>query len=643
MQIKTIILYGKNGLRRDVQLELGTVNIITGRSKTGKSVIGDVIDYCLGGDSCNIAEGIVRRCVAWYALLLQFDSEQMFIARKNPDSKHQSSSELYYEIAGTVVIPATCDFVSNADTQTIESILSNRLGIKDNQFTPHEGQSREPVKANIRHALSFCFQKQSVVAVNTQLFHRQNETYVAQAIKDTLPYFWGVIDDRLLSLESERTQLKREILLLKRKITEQEAIIGDGLSRAYSLLSEAEALGMIHIENSSSLDLAQAISLLQTVQEWSPHSKLGGHNDQILTLQLQIEQLTDEISRLSDSIAITKSYIGEDERFSSQVQEQKLRLESIGLFEDIFNSGCVCPLCSSVMEKSLPNAEQLRQSIAKLDAAIGQVERERPHLVQHIVAMQEERERYISQRKQLELNLASLIAQDEQDKLLSDKNARCGRVIGRISLWLESVEEPQDDTTLQDSLVAKELRLDEIEQLLSADATSERIDSVLSKLAQDMTKWANELQLEHVNCPYRFDYKKMTVVVDLDRPVPLRQLGSGSNWLGIHLITYFAMQKYFILNKRPVPQFIFLDQISQVYFPADDEHEPVDQDRAAVEHIYKFIFEKVQELEGKLQVIIVDHAKLKNDEFKNSTCEDWWSGETLVPIGWDSTEKKDHT
>ena len=46
MQIKTIILYGNNGLRRDVHLELGSVNIITGRSKTGKSIIGDVIDYC---------------------------------------------------------------------------------------------------------------------------------------------------------------------------------------------------------------------------------------------------------------------------------------------------------------------------------------------------------------------------------------------------------------------------------------------------------------------------------------------------------------------------------------------------------------------------------------------------------------------
>ena len=32
---------------------------------------------------------------------------------------------------------------------------------------------------------------------------------------------------------------------------------------------------------------------------------------------------------------------------------------------------------------------------------------------------------------------------------------------------------------------------------------------------------------------------------------------------------YFALQSYFINAKRPVPSFLFLDQPSQVYFPAE--------------------------------------------------------------------------
>lgn len=68
MQIAAIILYGINGKRRVLPFNSGAVNIITGKSKTGKSVIGDIIDYCFGGSSCNIAEGFVRERVAWYAL-----------------------------------------------------------------------------------------------------------------------------------------------------------------------------------------------------------------------------------------------------------------------------------------------------------------------------------------------------------------------------------------------------------------------------------------------------------------------------------------------------------------------------------------------------------------------------------------------
>ena len=149
-----------------------------------------------------------------------------------------------------------------------------------------------------------------------------------------------------------------------------------------------------------------------------------------------------------------------------------------------------------------------------------------------------------------------------------------------------------------------------------------------------MTKWAQTLELEHLENPYRLDMNKVTVVVDKpDRPVPLRQLGSGSNWVGVHLIVYFALQKYFIENARPVPQFIFIDQPSQVYFPSGEEEEDIDW--KMVEKMYDFIYNQVQLLSGKLQVIVVDHANLENNEnFMSSVLEDWHKGTKLIPDDW---------
>ena len=48
-----------------------------------------------------------------------------------------------------------------------------------------------------------------------------------------------------------------------------------------------------------------------------------------------------------------------------------------------------------------------------------------------------------------------------------------------------------------------------------------------------------------------------------------QRLGSGENWVGYHLIAHFAIHKWFVSQERPVPRFLFVDQPSQVYFPAD--------------------------------------------------------------------------
>ena len=64
MSIGAIILYSHTGEQRELTFKTGCLNVITGDSKTGKSAIIDIIDYCLGRSSCNVAEGVIRRSVA---------------------------------------------------------------------------------------------------------------------------------------------------------------------------------------------------------------------------------------------------------------------------------------------------------------------------------------------------------------------------------------------------------------------------------------------------------------------------------------------------------------------------------------------------------------------------------------------------
>ena len=636
MQIRELVIYGYNGKVRHLPFELGKVNIITGKSKSGKSVVGDIIDYCLGGESCNIADGVVRDNVAWYGLLLQFEHERVFVARKNPDKGQQTTGFCYIEVGEKIEVPKVCDFVSNTNVSGIEEELTKRIGISENLYTPPEGQSRLPLAANIRHALYYCFQGQDEIAAKNFLFHHQSDDFITQAIKDTSAYFLGAISEEALAMENERSILKRRLILEKRKLEENRNLMGGGSDRAISLIAEARQVGLL--DEKVQIDYQnyqEMFSILQATMNWTPNNVVHSDGmDRLTFLQSRLQEMRDEFSEIGINIDNAKKFIGETTGYFSEAQHQKMRLESIGLFEQLDFNPDKCPLCSGVLEQPLPSVEIIKASIVNLDKSIANVTREQPKLRLYIDNLEQERENKREEIRLLEAEIDGIYQQEEERIRLRDINARRGKVVGRISLWVESVKN-DTESEKQEQIVKKiEKRIEEIDNILDRESVEERKQSALSRIQEDMTKWAKELQLEHCDNPYRLDMNKVTVVVDKpERPVPLKQLGSGSNWVGVHLISYFALQHFFINANRPVPRFLFLDQPSQVYFPSEMDEKQIDWNE--VDKMYQFIINRTNEAKGKLQVIIVDHADLKDDFFRKFVCEDWWSSDdNLVPRDW---------
>ena len=636
MQIRELVLYGYNGKVRHLPFALGQVIIITGRSKSGKSVVGDIIDYCLGGDSCNIADGVVRDNVAWYGLLLQFEHERVFVARKNPDKGQQTTGVCYIDIGEKIEAPDNCDFSSNTNVSGIEESLTRRIGISENLNTPPEGQSRLPLAANIRHALYYCFQGQDEIAAKNFLFHHQSDDFITQAIKDTIPYFLGAISEEALTLENERSILKRKLTLEKRKLEENRYLMGGGSERAISLIGEARQAGLI--DASTQIDYQnyrEMYSVLQTAMNWSP-SMIGSNSgmDRLTFLQSKLQEIRDEFDEIGISLDNARKFVGETAGYSGEAQHQKMRLESIGLFEQLTFNPEKCPLCSGTLEQPLPSVEMIKASIVNLDKSIANVTREQPKLRAFISDLEREREKKQEEIKALEAEIDGLYQQESERARLRDINARRGKVVGRISLWVESVENDTESEKQEQVVKRIEGRIKEIDDILDRDSVEERKQSALSRIQEDMTKWAKALQLEHSDNPYRLDLNKVTVVVDKpERPVPLKQLGSGSNWVGVHLIAYFALQRFFVNANRPVPRFLFLDQPSQVYFPSELDEKQIDWNEVNI--MYQFIIDRTIELNGKLQVIVVDHADLKEDSFRQFICENWWPiDKNLVPSDW---------
>lgn len=80
--IKAIIIFNQEGEKRTVPLEAG-VNIITGESKTGKSALVEIIDYCLCSAHCTIPKGKITDFSYLYSLIMVIDENAYIIARYN--------------------------------------------------------------------------------------------------------------------------------------------------------------------------------------------------------------------------------------------------------------------------------------------------------------------------------------------------------------------------------------------------------------------------------------------------------------------------------------------------------------------------------------------------------------------------------
>src|SRR3546814_1767917 len=71
----------------DLPFELGVVNVISGASKTGKSAMIPIIDFCLGADKCAIPVGHIREKCAWFGILVETVEGQKLLARREPGSQ----------------------------------------------------------------------------------------------------------------------------------------------------------------------------------------------------------------------------------------------------------------------------------------------------------------------------------------------------------------------------------------------------------------------------------------------------------------------------------------------------------------------------------------------------------------------------
>jgi hypothetical protein len=641
LQISKLILYSRAGQIREVVFRTGGLNVLTGASKTGKSAIIDIIDYCTGRSECNVAEGVIRRYVGWYAILFQLNGGQIFIARRNPPVGERTSGDIYMDRGSAIDTPPESVLSKNTTVDAVEKFLGAAIGISENEHRP-PGPTRDALEANFRHALLLSFQDQNDIDSKQRLFHRQGDDFVGQAIRDTLPYFLGAIDEDRLLKQSQLDQARRYLRQLERQLRDVEAIDSGSYPHAQALLDEAKQVGLVD-ERTVAATYDGVFAILQRVTREAQiqgDAVMGDGEDLLSSLRAERQGLRNELERVNAEIRSTRTFTLETSGYEREAKEQRARLSAVGLIRANGQGPDHCPLCESQLASPTPTVVQIERSLRELSEQLEAVEAENPRLQARLASLLSEEGALEERLRDNQHRIAVRTRENEILRVQQENFILQARALGKISQYVETANNADNGSSLRSAIDVAQARVAVLENELDPEAIREKLNAFINIIGRYMSAYSDALELEHRGSQLRLDIRNLTVVADtLDGPVSLLRMGSAENWVGYHVLAHLALHKWFRQKNRPVPGFIIFDQPSQAHYPPEQDAEGSldvlgDEDRTAVLQLFKLISDAAAELAPQLQIIVMDHADLKRDWFQSAVVERWRKGEKLVPQAW---------
>lgn len=638
--IRSVCIYSFSGDYRTVKFHKSGLNTLTGSAKTGKSSIIDILDYCFGRRECYIAEGVIRQYVSWFGVEIENEEDILFIGRRNPDVGQKTSPDIYIRRGRHDGPPNYPDLQSNITKDALVRLLTRFAGIAENENRPLTG-TRRPLQATIRHALHLCFQKQDEIASRDRLFHRQGEQFIPQAIKDTVPYFLGAVGQDHFLRQNELDDAKRKLRDLEIRKETLKRVTNDALQQIRRFVLDARRVGLID-DDFESTDVEVSLRELKRVISMDIQSPtiISNANNLIVRLEKELQTLRQQLTDIQNDVQATRYFMREQTSFSREVNEQRARLISIELYKSDSDTGDICPLCETHTETLTPASSDLVMSLKLLDKHLEAVGAESPHLQQHLDVLGKKHNEIEHVLVATQRDLERAYTDEERARLHRDQIIERARVVGRIGAFLDQTTSSVDSDDLDKLIAEARQRADALVERISADDVEERVYTFLNLIADYMTHYAAKLELEHAEGRIRLDLKKLSVVAETVRgPISLDRIGSGENWIGYHVVTLLALHRWFRDQNHPVPGFLIFDQPSQAHYPPDaDQGGSIDAlkdaDRLAVHNLFEFMHLAARDIGGGFQLIVLDHAHLKEDWFEDSIVEEWRDNKALVPVEW---------
>jgi len=635
INIKQIILFNDKGEKRNISFNEG-LNIVTGDSKTGKSALIEIVDYCLFSSRSSIPKGKISDFADLFVVIFQINEIYIVIGRYSSQSVNKIT-EAYLNIE------TNYENIKNIELNYFDNIALKP--IKDDvqtEFEEYLGLSLKKLetdndnlgKISIRDAVSFLFQHQNLIANKHAIFYRFDDIYKRKRVIEGLPVLLGLADAEYYNLIKEKSILDRKIkaeekmlLNMKDKQDNKAQFLRDNIQLYYSMIGQTleQNLSLPELKKiSSTLPLLPVDSVINPEK----FRKLTSYEEEREKKYTELEEVEKALNDLNSSTDNSLNY-----------SQSLINLKNMQKFNTEYkNSNICCPLCDNPVEELNTNIANIENSKIKLLdelTKIGSYNKDNSEIVKRL----DERKKELN--KELKTLTSHIKALTMEEKDYSDNLNKREQLIYQKGLlestmryFLENTEKDinkEELNNLRKSLKEVNDSLKKYSMLNSFQDETEKY------LKEQMDRIASKLDFEDELLPidFQFDLEKFTFKHKHNKQdIRLDEMGSGANWLACHLSIMLAFLHLNCKNKKSsIPSFLMLDQPSQVYFPKtakkdelnNEEESAFDENIKQVRGIFKVLNEEIELIETttgiKPQIIVLEHAN--DEEFKKFIIKEW--------------------
>jgi len=655
LQIREIVLWPRNAQfkPRRLPFELGKVNVISGASRTGKSAVIPIIDYCLGAGTCTIPVNTIRKHCEWFGVIVATAQGDKLLARREPGAQRNTDDMFLLEADRITEVPHR--IAKNINAEAVKRLLDELAGLSKLDFSSGDESTGFEGRPSFRDLAAFTFQPQNVVANPDVLFFKANTYEHREKLRKIFPYVLGAVTPALMAKQFELGRARQELRRKERELKDAQEISARWLADLEVKFSEAQELGLA-ARPEQELSRGQMIELLAEVVAKTDltlavsTSTISEALSELSGLDVEERDVSRELTTLRHRLEeMNRIRVGVDQ-YQTALALQRGRLQLSSWLVEHTDDHANCPMCGSHTDSAKKKLHALSARLHEVEAEAG-VDKEVPaafdrelQRVTTEVGQATERLRSVQIRKR------ALSGRSNEARQRQFSAQRAERFVGNLESALDLHRRLGSDS----ELVEEVARLRELVQQLEGELREQDVESRKRRALAAINGYAGRLlpllDVENPQNPISLEINDLTIKVrGADRDDYLSEIGSGSNWLSYHLAVLLALHQYFLAqHNSPVPAFLVLDQPSQVYFPKrvlarvedeetdEEELRLRDEDVDAVRMAFDVMGKVVLSAGGKLQLIVLDHASrdVWGDVEGVVGLPEWRNGVKLVPMDW---------